>query len=216
MDDEVLGRIGAGRIISILRGDYRALDLEIASVLYESGITAIEVTLNSPDAFVAIERLILGIGDKLSIGAGTVMSEDQVFRAACSGARFIVSPNRDLKVIAASKRSGMISIPGCFTPSEICEALDAGADAVKLFPATSLGSSFVRAMRSPLGEVRMIPTGGVNAGMAREYLNAGAWALGVGSELVSSDLFASGGLSRLRAKAEAFVNAVRSSEVSQS
>ena len=162
MDDEVLGRIGAGRIIAILRGDFRALDLEIASVLYESGITAIEVTLNSPDAFVAIERLVVKIGDKLSIGAGTVMSEDQVLRAASSGARFIVSPNRDLEVIAASKRSGMVSIPGCFTPSEICEALHAGADAVKLFPATSLGSSFVRAIRSPLGEVRMIPTGGVD------------------------------------------------------
>ena len=209
MDDEVLGRIGAGRIISILRGDYRALDLEIASVLYESGITAIEVTLNSPDAFVAIERLIVGIGDKLSIGAGTVMSEDQVVRAAGSGARFIISPNRNLKVIAASKRSGMISIPGCFTPSEICEALDAGADAVKIFPATSLGSSFVRAVRSPLGEVRMIPTGGVTADMAREFLNAGAWALGVGSELVSSDVLAPGGLVRLRAKADGFVNAVR-------
>jgi len=209
MDDEVLGQIGAGKIISILRGDYRALDLEIASVLYESGITAIEVTLNSPDAFVAIERLIVGMGDKLSIGAGTVMSEEQVVRAAGSGARFIISPNRNLKVIEASKRSGMISIPGCFTPSEICEALDAGADVVKIFPAASLGSSFVRAVRSPLGEVRMIPTGGVTADMAREFLNAGAWALGVGSELVSSDVLAAGGLGRLRAKAETFVNAVR-------
>jgi 2-dehydro-3-deoxyphosphogluconate aldolase/(4S)-4-hydroxy-2-oxoglutarate aldolase len=209
MDDDVLGRIGAGKIVAILRGDYRALDLEIASVLYESGITAIEVTLNSPGAFVAIERLTVGVGDKLSIGAGTVLSEDQVFRAAGSGARFIVSPNCNLKVIAASKRSGMISIPGCFTPSEICEALDAGADAVKLFPATSLGSSFVRAIRSPLGEVRLIPTGGVTADMAREYLTAGAWALGVGSELFSSDLLAPGGLVRLRAKAETFVNAVR-------
>ena len=209
MDDEVLGQIGAGKIISILRGDYRALDLEIASVLYESGITAIEVTLNSPDAFVAIERLIVGMGDKLSIGAGTVMSEEQVVRAAGSGARFIISPNRNLKVIEASKRSGMISIPGCFTPSEICEALDAGADVVKIFPAASLGSSFVRAVRSPLGEVRMIPTGGVTADMAREFLNAGAWALGVGSELVSSDVLAPGGLVRLRAKADGFVNAVQ-------
>ena len=209
MDDEVLGRIGAVKIISILRGDYRALDLEIASVLFESGITAIEVTLNSPDAFVAIERLVVGIGDKVSIGAGTVMSEDQVFRAAGSGARFIISPNRNLKVIEASKRSGMISIPGCFTLSEICEALGAGADAVKLFPATALGSGFVRAIRGPLGEARMIPTGGVTADMAREYLNAGAWALGVGSELVSSDLLTPGGLVRLRANAEAFVNAVR-------
>ena len=209
MDDAVLARIGAGRIIAILRGDFRGLDLEIASVLYESGITALEVTLNSPDAFVAIERLAVGMGDKLSIGAGTVMSVDHVLRAADSGAGFIVSPNRNLGVIEATKRLEMVSIPGCFTPSEICEALDAGADAVKLFPAISLGPSFVRAIRSPLGEVRMIPTGGVNPEMAGEYVMAGAWALGVGSELVSSDVSAVGGLVRLRAKAAAFVKAVQ-------
>lgn len=205
MDEGVLARIGDGRIIAILRGDLRGLHLEIASVLYESGITAIEVTLNSPDAFGAIERLAIGIGNELSVGAGTVTSLDQVDRAAVSGARFIVSPNRNLDVIAATKRHDLISIPGCFTPSEICEALDAGADAVKLFPAISLGASFVRAIRSPLGEVRMIPTGGLNLEMASEYLTAGAWALGVGTELVSSDVLAVGGLQRLRAKAAAFV-----------
>jgi 2-dehydro-3-deoxyphosphogluconate aldolase / (4S)-4-hydroxy-2-oxoglutarate aldolase len=209
MDDEVLARIGDGRIIAILRGDFRGLVLEIASVLYESGITAIEVTMNSPDALVAIERLTVGIGDKLSIGAGTVLSEDQVLRAASRGARFIVSPNRHPNVIATTKRSGLISIPGCFTPSEICEALYAGADAVKLFPASSISSSFVRAIRNSLGDVRMIPTGGVNPEVAREYVIAGAWALGVGSELVSSDVLAVGGLVRLRAAAEAFVKAVR-------
>jgi 2-dehydro-3-deoxyphosphogluconate aldolase/(4S)-4-hydroxy-2-oxoglutarate aldolase len=209
MDDGVLARIGAGRIIAILRGDFRGLDLEIASVLYESGITALEVTLNSPDAFVAIERLAVGMGDKLSIGAGTVMSVDQVLRAADSGADFIVSPNRNVGVIEATNRREIVSIPGCFTPSEICEALDAGADAVKLFPAISLSSGFVRAIRSPLGEVRMIPTGGVNPEMAGEFLTAGAWALGVGSELVSSDVSAVDGLVRLRTKAAAFVKAVQ-------
>jgi Entner-Doudoroff aldolase len=209
MDDEVLARISAGRIIAILRGDFTGLDLEIASVLYESGITAIEVTLNSPDAFVAIERLTVGIGDQLSIGAGTVMSVEHVLRAADSGAGFIVSPNRNVGVIEATKRREMVSIPGCFTPSEICEALDVGADAVKLFPAISLGSRFVRAIRNPLGEVRMIPTGGVNQEMAGEFLTAGAWALGVGSELVSSDVSAAGGLVRLRTKAAAFVKAVQ-------
>jgi 2-dehydro-3-deoxyphosphogluconate aldolase/(4S)-4-hydroxy-2-oxoglutarate aldolase len=209
MNDGVLGRIGAGRIIAILRGDLRGLHLEIASVLYESGITAIEVTLNSPDAFAAIERLTMGIGDKLSIGAGTVMSVKHVLRAAVSGAGFIVSPNRNVRVIEATKRNGMVSIPGCFTPSEICEALDAGADAVKLFPALSLGASFVRAIRSPLSEVRLIPTGGLNPQMAGRFVAAGAWALGVGSELVSGDVSAVGGLVRLRAQARAFVNAVQ-------
>jgi 2-dehydro-3-deoxyphosphogluconate aldolase / (4S)-4-hydroxy-2-oxoglutarate aldolase len=208
MDDEVMARIRAGRIIAILRGDFRGLDLEIASVLFESGITAIEVTMNSPDALVAIERLSLGIGDKLSIGAGTVMSVEHVRRAAGSGACFIVSPNRDRNVIAATKRGEMVSIPGCFTPSEICESLDAGADAVKLFPAISLGPGFVRAMQNPMNEVRMIPTGGVNPKMAGEYVTAGAWALGVGSELVNSDVLAAGGLERLRAKAAAFFEAV--------
>jgi 2-dehydro-3-deoxyphosphogluconate aldolase/(4S)-4-hydroxy-2-oxoglutarate aldolase len=209
MDERTLARIADGRIIAILRGDFRGLDLEIASVLYESGITAIEVTLNSPDAFGAIEQLTAVIGDKLSIGVGTVMTLDQVNRAAASGARFIVSPNCNLRVIADTKRHDMISIPGCFTPSEICEALEAGADAVKLFPAISLGADFVRAVRSPLGQIRMIPTGGVNPEMAREYLNAGAWAIGVGSELVSNDVLAVGGLMRLRSKAAAFVEAAQ-------
>ena len=209
MHDEALERIGHGRIIAILRGDFRGLYLEIASVLYESGITAIEVTLNSPDAFAAIERLIMAIGDKVTIGAGTVMSSDQVERAAAKGTRFIVSPNRNLSVIAATKRNNMISIPGCFTPSEIWEALEAGADAVKLFPANSVGANFVRAIRSPLGEVRLIPTGGVNPEIAVEYFTAGAWAVGVGAELVSNDVLSVGGLVRLRAKAAAFVHAAQ-------
>jgi Entner-Doudoroff aldolase len=209
MDERTLARIADGRIIAILRGDFRGLDLEIASVLYESGITAIEVTLNSPDAFGAIEQLTKGIGDKLSIGVGTVMSLDQVDRAAASGVHFIVSPNCNLRVIAATKRHDMISIPGCFTPSEICDALEAGADAVKLFPAISLGADFVRAVRSPLGEVRMIPTGGINPEMAHEYLAAGAWAIGVGSELVSNDVLAVGGLVRLRSRAAAFIEAAQ-------
>lgn len=209
MDERTLERIADGRIIAILRGDYRGLDLEIASVLFESGITAVEVTLNSPDAFGAIKQLTVGIGDKLSIGVGTVMTLDQVDLAAANGARFIVSPNCNLSVIAATKRHDMISIPGCFTPSEICDALEAGADAVKLFPAISLGADFVRAVRSPLGDVRMIPTGGVNPEMAHEYLAAGAWAIGVGSELVSNDVLAVGGLMRLRSKAAAFVEAAK-------
>lgn len=209
MCDPTLEQIGTGRIIAILRGDLRGLELEIGAVLYESGITAIEVTMNSPNAFGAIKRLSTEMGQKLAIGVGTVMSLDGVERAAANGARFIVSPNRNHSVIAATKRYEMISIPGCFTPSEICEALDAGADAIKIFPAISVGPRFVHAIRGPLDEIRMIPTGGVTLGSVGEYLTAGAWAVGVGSELISRDVLAFGGLVRLRAKASAFVKAVQ-------
>src|SRR5687768_15587591 len=146
MPETPLEIINAGRIIAILRGTFKGLEQEIAAVLVEAGITAIEITLNSENVFAIIERLTARFGDKVTIGAGTVFRVDEMERASAAGARFIVSPNRDVTVVEATKRAGLVSIPGCFTPSEIREALAAGADAVKLFPASSLGPSFVRAM----------------------------------------------------------------------
>ena len=212
MPDTALERIHAGRIIAILRGDFQGLELEIAAVLVQAKITAIEVTLNSANAFASIERLATGVGDKVAIGAGTVLRVDEMQRASAAGARFIISPNRDVKVIEATKREGIFSIPGCYTPSEICEALKAGADAIKLFPCAGLGPAFVRAMRGPFGSIRMVPTGGVTPQTATEYMAAGAWAVGVGSELVGLDVLAIGGLDRLQTKAAAFVSAVAGRE----
>ena len=212
MPDTALERIHAGRIIAILRGDFQGLELEIAAVLVQAKITAIEVTLNSANAFATIERLATGVGDKVAIGAGTVLRVDEMQRASAAGARFIISPNRDVTVIEATKREGIFSIPGCYTPSEICEALKAGADAIKLFPCAGLGPAFVRAMRGPFGSIRMVPTGGVTPQTATEYMAAGAWAVGVGSELVGLDVLAIGGLDRLQTKAAAFVSAVAGRE----
>jgi 2-dehydro-3-deoxyphosphogluconate aldolase/(4S)-4-hydroxy-2-oxoglutarate aldolase len=208
MRETALERIRAGKIIAILRGDFKGLELEIAAVLVQAKITAIEVTLNSENVFATIERLAMGFGDKVAIGAGTVLRVDQMQRAGAAGARFIISPNRDAAVIEATKREGLFSMPGCFTPSEICEALAAGADAIKLFPVTSLGPTFVRAMRGPFGGIRMVPTGGVTPNTAPDYMAAGAWAVGVGSELVGADVVAIGGLDRLQTNASAFVAAV--------
>jgi Entner-Doudoroff aldolase len=203
-----LERISAGRIIAILRGNFKGLELEITAVLVQAGITAIEVTLNSENVFATIERLTARFGDKVTIGAGTVFRVDEMQRASAAGVQFIVSPNRDVAVIEATKRGGLVSIPGCFTPSEIREALGAGADAVKLFPASSVGPSFVRAMRGPFGEIRMVPTGGVTPETAHEFMASGAWAVGVGSELVGPDVLEVGGLERLLEKAISFVSAV--------
>lgn len=195
-------------MIAILRGHFDGREGEVADALFKAGITALEVTLNSPDALKSIERLAADFGGCMAIGAGTVLSPEDARAAADSGARFIVSPNRDRSVIEMTKRLNLASFPGCFTPSEIIEALDAGADAAKIFPAACLGSGFIKALRGPLGHARLVPTGGVTPAAARDYFAAGAWAVGVGSELVGGDLNTKGWIDLVRERARAYANAV--------
>ena len=196
-----IDRIGRGRVVAILRGGFGGREEEIVAVLLGAGITAVEVTLNSPDALGTIERLAKRYGAMAAIGAGTVLTEAEVERVAGIGGQFIVSPNRNRGVIETTKRLGLVSLPGCFTPSEIVEALDAGADAIKLFPVQPLGLDFVRAIQGPLGGIRLVPTGGVTPEMARQYFGAGVWAVGVGSELLGRELTGEASLDRLRLRA---------------
>lgn len=205
---QTIQHIEAGRIIAILRGDFAGREEDIVAAMIAGGLTAVEVTLNSRDAFAAINRLANRFGSQMAVGAGTVLTPNEVLRAADAGAQFIVSPNRDVAVIEETKKRGLISLPGCFTPSEVVEAINAGADAAKLFPANSLGPAFVKALRGPLPSVRTVPTGGVTAELAREYFAAGAWAIGAGSELIGKDLFVADGLEKLRQRTAAFVNAI--------
>ena len=206
---QTIQRIEAGKIIAILRGDFVGREEDIVAAMISGGLTAVEVTLNSRDAFAAINRLAKRFGSEMAVGAGTVLTPNEVLRAADAGAQFIVSPNRNIAVIEQTKKLDLVSLPGCFTPSEVVEAVNAGADAAKLFPATSLGPAFVKALRGPLPQIRTVPTGGVTAELAREYFAAGAWAIGAGSELIGKDLFAEGGLEKLRQRTSAFVNAIK-------
>lgn len=206
---QTIQRIEAGKIIAILRGDFVGREEDIVAAMISGGLTAVEVTLNSRDAFAAINRLAKRFGSEMAVGAGTVLTPNEVLRAADAGAQFIVSPNRDIAVIEQTKKLDLVSLPGCFTPSEVVEAVNAGADAAKLFPATSLGPAFVKALRGPLPQIRTVPTGGVTAELAREYFAAGAWAIGAGSELIGKDLFAEGGLEKLRQRTSAFINAIK-------
>jgi 2-dehydro-3-deoxyphosphogluconate aldolase / (4S)-4-hydroxy-2-oxoglutarate aldolase len=208
-------QIETGRIVAIMRGDFGGREAEIAAVLHETGITALEVTLNSPNALAIIAQLAKQFGAQLAIGAGTVLRLTEVEQAAAAGAQFIVSPNRNIEVIAATKRLGLVSLPGCFTPSEIVEALEAGADAIKIFPAKVLGPEYVKAVRAPLNEVRLIPTGGVTPEKAREYFSMGAWAVGVGSELVGKDVWQTGNFELLQRRAAEFVSAAQGSALPQ-
>jgi 2-dehydro-3-deoxyphosphogluconate aldolase/(4S)-4-hydroxy-2-oxoglutarate aldolase len=207
--EKVIQQIEAGRIIAILRGDFGGREEDMAAVLLEAGLTAVEVTLNSSGALDSIRRLAARFGAHMAVGAGTVLSSEEVEKAAVAGAQFIVSPNRSLPVITATKRLGLASFPGCFTPSEIVEALAAGADAAKIFPAQSLGPDFIKAVRGPLPQARLIPTGGVTPEAMGIYLAAGAWAVGVGSELIGREIQASDGLERLRQRALAYAAGVQ-------
>jgi 2-dehydro-3-deoxyphosphogluconate aldolase/(4S)-4-hydroxy-2-oxoglutarate aldolase len=202
-------RISAGRIIAILRGDFGGREEEMVAVLFEAGLTAVEVTLNSPGALDSIRRLAARFGSRMAVGAGTVLRPAEVEQAAGAGAQFIVSPNRNLAVITATNQRGLASFPGCFTPSEIIEALEAGADAAKVFPAQCLGPDFIKGVRGPLPQARLIPTGGVTPEAAKTYLAAGAWAVGVGSELIGRDTGTATGLEQLRQRALAYVTAAR-------
>jgi len=205
--DQAIEAIARGRIVAIMRGDFQGRETEIVSVLLAAGITAVEVTLNSADAVGCIRRLAGQFGGRMAVGAGTVMKAEEVDKVADVGASFIVSPNRNVAVIAATKRRDMASIPGCFTPSEIVEAIDAGADAAKLFPASAVGPAFLKALRGPLPKVRIVPTGGVDSQNATGYFAAGAWAIGAGSELINADALKPGGMDRLATRAVAFAAA---------
>ena len=204
--DEALLRMESGKIIAILRGDFGTAIDSLVEEVVSAGISAVEMTLNSPNALDVIARLARRYEPAVAIGAGTVLNADDVYLASQAGASFIVSPEFDPSVIAAARRFGLAALPGCYTPTEIGQALAAGADAIKLFPAASLGPGFLRSMLGPRPLLRAVPTGGVTVERAAEWISAGAWALGVGGELTGPTV-ADRAPGRVRARAEAFVQA---------
>ncbi|HUG54800.1 MAG TPA: bifunctional 4-hydroxy-2-oxoglutarate aldolase/2-dehydro-3-deoxy-phosphogluconate aldolase [Vicinamibacteria bacterium] len=202
--DETLAALGGARIISILRGDFGDGAEDLGEALVEGGLTVMEVSLTSADALALVRRLALRLGTRAVIGVGTVRRVVDCHQAAAAGARFAISPHTRIELIAAAHAAGLIAIPGALSPTEVVTALDAGADAVKLFPADWVGPAGFSSLLAPLPGVRFVPTGGVTVEKAREYLGRGAWAVGVGSPLVGAGLAAAGGLAGLAQRARAF------------
>jgi len=171
-------------LIAILRGIRPDAARDIAAALIEAGIDRIEVPLNSPDPFDSIGAMARAFGDRALIGAGTVLCTDDVGRVADIGGRLIVSPNTDTQVIAATKAQGLVSFPGVFTPSEAFAAIGAGADGLKLFPASMAGPSGLRAMKAVLpADVPVYAVGGAGAENFAEWRAAGAAGFGIGTAL---------------------------------
>jgi 2-dehydro-3-deoxyphosphogluconate aldolase / (4S)-4-hydroxy-2-oxoglutarate aldolase len=207
--EQTLQRIYEHRIVAILRGCDPLHVLPIAEALYAGGIRLLEITLNSPGAFEAIEAAGAGFGDRMVIGAGTVLEAAEATSAIAAGAKFILSPSLDAAVIRRTIDLGAVSIPGAFTPTEILSAWRLGAHMVKVFPA-SIGPAWFRDIRGPLPQIPLMATGGVRVSNIRDFDKAGAAAFGIGSSLVSPVAsLTEADLHVLRVKAKAFVDALK-------
>lgn len=209
--DEVCARIERIGIVPVIRAGSARIAQLATETLLSAGIAVVEITLTVPNAMAAIRELSARFGDALLIGAGTVSSAVEARRAIDAGARFIVTPGFDAAIVEAAHALDTLAIPGVLTPTEIMAATRTGAAWVKIFPCSLLGGpTYLRALRGPFPRLRMMPTGGVNLGNVSAYIESGAVALGLGSELVNSAELEAGESVLLRERATALIAAVRS------
>jgi len=171
-------------LVAILRGVRPDEAEAIAAALERAGIAIVEVPLNSPDPIESIRRLAAGFGDRMLVGAGTVMTPAQVEAIAAAGGRLIVTPHADVRVVRAAKAAGLFACPGFFTPTEAFSLLEAGADGIKLFPAEAASPAVLKGIRAVLpAGTAVLPVGGIDAGNLRPWLAAGAAGFGIGSSI---------------------------------
>jgi len=208
-------RITDTKLIAILRKVPEDKLVATAEALVRGGVRAMEITFDHgrEDCHGALVRQVRmmkeALGDGVSVGAGTVLTEHEVEIAASAGAELIVSPNTDEKVIRRTKELGLVSCPGAMTPSEIVAAHAAGADFVKLFPAEQLGTAFIKAMQGPLGHIPLLAVGGADVNTAGEFIRAGACGIGVSSKLVDHRLIAVSDWAALEELARRFIGALQ-------
>ena len=181
----------------------------VVDAIAAGGVRALEVTMTVPGAVDLIRELALTIPEGFLLGAGTVLDAETAGKVIDAGAKFVVSPVFRRDVIAECHACGVPALPGCFTPTEILDAWEAGADIVKVFPATALGPAFFKDIRGPLPRVKLMPTGGVTIENAGDWIRAGAVAVGVGTALLDATAIETGTYDVLRANAERIVSNVR-------
>lgn len=205
---EVVRAIEQLGVVAIIRMKDAAKLRDVFDALAEGGVRAIEVTMTVPDAVSLIRKLAGSLPPHLLLGAGTVLDVETVRAVTDAGARFVVSPVFRPDVVAACHACGAAAAPGCFTPTEILNAHDMGADVVKVFPATALGPQFIKDIRAPLPQLKLMPTGGVSLDNAGEWIRAGAVAVGAGSALLDARAIEEGRLDVITANARKIVASV--------
>lgn len=207
--EQQLTRVLDCGIVAVVRAATPTNLVDVIAAIAEGGVNVAEVTFTVPNAVDVIRAAKERLGDRVLLGAGTVLDPETARAALLAGAEFVVSPTVNLDVIKLCRRYDKLVFPGAFTPTEILTSWEAGADVVKVFPADVVGPAFFKAMRGPLPHVRLMPTGGVDLNTASEYLRAGASCLGVGSQLVDPKAVARQDYEYLRGLAWQYTQAVR-------
>lgn len=214
--EETIRIIEEEKIVVITRGIYDEDLLKLSKALFKGGIRAFEITYDQtdPETSVKIDRNIKMLDaefkGELLLGVGTVLTLDQVKNAKAAGAKFIVSPNFNPAIVKATLEEGLVSMPGCITPTEICAADEAGADFIKLFPAGTLGIKYCKDIYAPIHHVKYIATVGVTEETFKEYLNIGFYGAGISSQLVDKKLRDAGNYEELTRRAQVFVDIAKS------
>lgn len=207
--EEVEARIRATRVIAVMRGFTAGEAVRAGDALSNAGARVLEVSLVDPEALSSIREMREALRDACIVGAGTVLTRAQAEAALDAGADFLFSPGLNREVLAAARERGGLAIPGVFTPTEVSAALELGTPLVKLFPAEPLGPAYLRQLLGPFPNLAAVPTGGVGAGNAVEYLRAGAVALGAGSSLANPEWARAGRYGRFERAAGELLQAIR-------
>ena len=204
-----LSRVLNCGVVAILRSPSGEMLGEVAEALLSGGVEVIEITFTVPKAHKVLEQVADRLGDKILLGAGTVLDAQTARTALLAGAEFIVAPTVSRKVIQLCRRYDKMVMPGALTPTEVLSAWEAGADIVKVFPSDFTGPGYLKALLGPLPQVRLMPTGGVNLKTAADFLRAGACALGIGGALVEPKALAARDLGRIESLARQYVEIVK-------
>ncbi len=215
--EQVKKRILDVGIVPVVRAESAAQAMRAAEAVRSGGIPIVEITMTVPGAVELIGELVKSMGGEVLIGAGTVLNAETAQRCIDAGAEFLVSPGFDLGTVSLAKKQGKLMLAGALTPTEVITAWNAGSDLVKIFPCGNVGGAkYIKALKAPLPQIPMVPTGGVNLATAAEFIAAGASALGIGGELVSASALKSGNTTSITEAAKQYVSIVREARNQQS
>jgi len=212
---EVLAEIRKIGLVPVLRAESEAQAIALAEAIADGGVTVLEVTMTVPGAVRVIARLKKDRPEIL-LGAGTVLDAETAHACIEEGAEFVVSPAFNLKTVEMCQKHGKAVLPGALTPTEVLTAWQAGADVVKVFPASAMGGAkYLKSLKAPLPQIELIPTGGVSLETAHEFLEAGAYALGVGADLVDTKAIAAGHAWKITENARKYLEIVKAFQASK-
>jgi 2-dehydro-3-deoxyphosphogluconate aldolase/(4S)-4-hydroxy-2-oxoglutarate aldolase len=208
---EILEKVKELGLLAVIRGPSAEITVQMVEALIKGGVLGIEITYSTPNAEDVVRTLSGKFGDKIVLGMGTLTKTDQAASAKAAGANFLVSPICEPALVKSMVDSGLLTMAGALTPTEVFQAYSLGTDVVKVFPGSLGGPSYVKALKGPFPYIPMMPTGGVSAANVADWFKAGVVAVGAGSELCPPDLAKAGKFDEITQKAADFVAVIKSS-----